>query len=338
MTILAPSLASFWRQIEDAGLDPESLFRKYGLNIDAIHDPEGRIPADSVDKILSDVVSQTNDPFLGLREAQYFLPAHLGPLGFAWLASASLHDALKRLQRYSRIIKDKLIIEVNEEQEILNVDISYAPPVMPAYHRDIADLSVVVKMCRFICGEEWNPVQVHISYPEPADISYYFSYFRCPVVFNMASNGLQVDKTMAKKRVTGGNESLATLNDHMVTRYLAHQSREDIISRTRVTILDLLSEGRASEDSVAERLHLSHRQLNRKLKAEGASFRGLLRECRRELAEQYINDSTRSLTEISYLLGFSEPSSFSRAYRRWTGLSPSEARAAVLGGQAAPLL
>jgi len=334
MTILAPSLASFWRQIEDAGLDPEPLFRKYKLDIDAIHDPEGRIPADTVERILADVVEQTTDSFLGLREAEYFLPAHLGPLGFAWLASASLHDALKRLQRYSRIIKDKLIIEVSEEQSIINVEISYAPPAIPAYHRDTADLSVVVKMCRFICGDEWNPVQVHVAYPEPADISYYFSYFRCPVVFDATGNGLQIDKAIAKKRVTGANESLAKLNDHIVTRYLAHQSREDIISRTRVAILDLLSEGGTSENSVAERLHLSPRQLNRKLKGEGTSFRELLRECRRELAEQYINDSTRSLTEISYLLGFSEPSSFSRAYRRWTGLSPTEARAAKQADQA----
>lgn len=329
MTILAPSLASFWRQIEDAGLDPEPLFRKYKLDINAIHDPDGRIPAESFERILADVVEQTNDPFLGLREAEYFLPTHLGPLGFAWLASANLHEALTRLQRYSRVIKDKLIIEVSEKQSIINVEISYAPSVMPIYHRDTADLSVLVKMCRFIYGNEWNPLQVHLAYPEPADISYYFSYFRCPVVFDATGNGLQIDKAIAQKRATGANEHLASLNDHAVARYLAHRSREDIVSRARVAILGLLSEGKTSEDSVAERLHLSTRQLNRKLKGEDTSFRDLLRECRQELAEQYIKDSTRSLTEISYLLGFSEPSSFSRAYRRWTGSSPTEARGAA---------
>ena len=109
-------------------------------------------------------------------------------------------------------------------------------------------------------------------------------------------------------------------------KYLANRAREDFVSRTRAAILDRLGDGNVTETAVAKMLHLSPRQLNRKLSEEDTNFRTLLVECRRELAEQYINDSSLSLTEISYLLGFSEASSFSRAYRRWTGKSPTQAR------------
>jgi AraC-like DNA-binding protein len=87
-----------------------------------------------------------------------------------------------------------------------------------------------------------------------------------------------------------------------------------------------LGEGGVTESCVAETLNTSTRNLNRKLAKDGTNFKNLLIEIRTELAEQYIHDESLTLTEISFMLGFSEISSFSRAYRRWTGHSPSEAR------------
>jgi AraC-like DNA-binding protein len=87
-----------------------------------------------------------------------------------------------------------------------------------------------------------------------------------------------------------------------------------------------LGEGSVTEATIASDLHMSTRNLNRKLVAENTSFKALLLEIRSELASQYINDASLTLTEISYMLGFSEISSFSRAFKRWTGQSPSEVR------------
>ena len=326
MSLFAPSLSSLWRQIEDTGLDPESLFLQHGIKKAAIFDNNARVSGIVVDRIMAAAAEATADPFFGMKEAEYFRPAHLGPLGFAWLASNNLLEAFSRLQRYGRVINDRMSFELAEDSERTIVSATIDEPSLNPFHRDTGLLATLVRMCRFLCGQQWNPQRVTLSHPQPEDSSYFFAYFRCPVDFGTSANSLHLLTDAAAEQITGANEYLAQLNDHIVVRYLAHQSREDVVNRTRAAILDSLSDGRATEKAVAGMLHLSPRQLNRRLREEGTSFRDLLVECRRELAEQYISDGTLSLTEISFLLGFAEASSFSRAFRRWTGVSPTEAR------------
>ena len=307
-------------------MDPGPLFSMHGVEESAIYDPNARISSALVDAISVEANRLIGDPFFGLKEANYFRPAHIGPLGFAWLASNTLAEALARLQRYATVISDHLIIHLAESSETISVTLEDSSPSLDCFQRDSSAVSVLVKMCRFLCGDQWNPGQVFFTHVEPPDTSLYFSYFRCPTVFAAKCNGIQVDLAAARQRITGADEYLAQLNDHIVLRYLAHRSQEDIVNRTRVAILDCLNDGKATESLVASELAMSSRQLNRRLKEEGSSFRNLLLECRLELAEQYLSDSSLSLTEISFLLGFAEASSFSRAFRRWTGVTPSEAR------------
>jgi AraC-like DNA-binding protein len=331
MTVFAPTISSLWQQIEDYGLDPEPFFLAQGIDPGIRFDPMERVPYKPLDRVVADVLKTVKDPHFGLKEAAYFLPTQMGPLGFAWLASHSLHDALTRLQRYSHVLADNLVIDLREEGDATVVTVIDPVSSMDAYQRDCSSLAVLVKMCRFICGEQWSPDRISLAHPQPADVSPHFTYFRCPVDFAATGNTLHIETRLARERVSGGNEHLAQMNDHIVVRYLAHRSQEDILNRTRAAILDSLGDGRVTEKEVANSLHLSPRQLNRKLKEEGANFRSLLLECRRELAEQYINDGTLTITEISFLLGFSESSSFSRAYKRWAGRSPTEARALASG-------
>jgi AraC-like DNA-binding protein len=115
----------------------------------------------------------------------------------------------------------------------------------------------------------------------------------------------------------------------MVVEYLARVDRDDIVSRARAEILDQLPSGTASLESVASALNVSTRTLIRKLGDENESFKNLLATIRRELGEKYVLDKGLSLTEISFLLGFSETSSFSRAYKNWTGQSPRAHRASM---------
>jgi AraC-like DNA-binding protein len=326
MSVFAPGLSSLWQQIEDSGLDPAPLFLKHGIDKATIFDPNARVRNVQVDKIAAEANEQIQDPFFGAREAEYFRPAHLGPLGFAWLASTSLHEAIMRLQRYSRVIDDKLGIVLTETEDVIIATLEVCAPSPQDYHSETGNLAVLVRMCRFLCGQKWNPVRVTIAHPEPSDPSYFFSHFCCPVDFGEKTNSVHLDSKLADEPLHGANEYLAQLNDHIVVRYLAHRSLQDIVNRAKANILDTLGNGNVTEKAVAERLHMSPRQLNRRLKEEQTSFKIILVECRRQLAEQYISDSSLSLTEISYLLGFSEASSFSRAFRRWTGQSPTEAR------------
>jgi AraC-like DNA-binding protein len=326
MSVFAPALSSLWQQIEDCGIDPQPLFRQNGINASMPFDPNARMSYHKVDRIMATAVIKTGDPFFGLREEEYFLPSHLGALGFAWLASSDLRVAMERLQRYIKVINETIRVSLCDDKNSFIVSIQMTKSSENALHRDGGCLAALTKMCRFICGAKWSPLRVTLSHPEPADTTYYLSLFRCPVEFGAAQNSIHIDSRQAGETLSGSNEQLAQLNDHIVVRYLAFQARDDIVSQVKATILESLGEGNVSEASVADKLHMSTRTLNRKLKAEDSSFKTLLFDTRSELANQYLNDATLTLTEISYMLGFSEISSFSRAYRRWTGQSPSAAR------------
>lgn len=326
MSVFAPSVASFWRQIEDYGIDAEPLFKKHGIPKSTLFDQSARISDLKIDRISVEVVEQTEDPFFGLKEEKYFLPAHIGPLGFAWLASTSLRSAMERLQRYIKVLHENLEITITEEHDTLVVSATAGSPYTNPVYRDDAQLAILTRMCRFIAGDEWNPAKITYVHPPPTDTSYYFQLFRCPVEFNAEKNSMHINRHKAEQRLTGSNKQLAQLNDHIVVRYMASQAKGDIVNRVKTAILEKLGEGSVTEATIAVDLHMSTRNLNRKLVAENTSFKVLLLEIRSELASQYINDPSLTLTEISYMLGFSEISSFSRAFKRWTGQSPSEAR------------
>ena len=326
MSVFAPSILSFWRQVEDNGIDPAPLFKKHGIEASAVFDPGSRISYVKLDRVMAEAVEQSGDPFFSLKEAEYLLPSHIGPLGFAWLASTSLRTAFQRVQRYIKVLHEKMQVTLRDSEDALVVSFKLDEPSANSYHRDCGFLTLVTKMCRFNCGNQWNPMRVTVAHPAPPDQSHFYSLFRCPVEFGAEENSLHIDLRQADKQLTGANKQLAQLNDHIVVRYLAHLSRNDIINRVKAAILDGLGEGTATESYIAQAMNTSIRNLNRKLSNDGTSFKSLLMEIRRELAEQYISDSTLTLTEISFLLGFSEVSSFSRAYRRWEGQSPSEAR------------
>ena len=326
MSVFAPAMFGLWRQIEDCGIDPAPLFKKHGVDASKRFDPNARVLYYKTDLIMAEAALLTGDPAFGLKEANYVLPAHIGPLGFSWLASTSLRTALKRLQRYTKVINEKLQVEMQDVEDELIVKIIVGQPSANEFHRDSANLAVGTRMCRYIYGDDWNPAAVKLKHPEPEDTSYYFSFFRCAIEFNASCNSLHIHSHQADERLTGSNKQLAQINDHIVVKYLAALAHDDIINRVKSTILESLGESGVTESSVANSLHMSARNLHRKLNSEGTSFKKLLLEIRTELASQYISDMTLSLTEISYMLGFSEVSSFSRAYRRWTGWSPSAAR------------
>ena len=328
MSVFAPSLSSLWRQIEDYGIDAEAVFKKHGVLKSTLYDANARVSDLVIDRITLEAAERSGDTFFGAKEAKYFLPTHIGPLGFAWLASTSLQSAVERLQRFVKVIHEKGQVEIDYRKDELVVSLHVHTTSAWDYPRDTSHLAVLTRMCRFIAGDKWNPKLVSIAHPPPADTSYYFEFFLCAVEFDAEQNSLHIDKEQAEKRLSGSNKQLAQLNDHIVVRYLASQCKNDIVNRVKTAILENLGQGSVTETSIAQALHMSTRNLNRKLSAENTSFKAVLLEIRSELAAQYINDATLTLTEISYQLGFSEISSFSRAYKRWTGQSPSEARKA----------
>jgi AraC-like DNA-binding protein len=326
MSVFAPALGALWRQLEGYGIDPEPLFRAQGIDPDALYDAGARVPLDRYQRLDLRAAELSGDPYFGLRGAEYFRPAHLGPLGFAWLASSSLRTAFERLSRYARVIQEKLTVDLSEDANYFYVRVDPHIPVLNEAIREDGQLAALVKFCRIIASRNFNPARVCFKQPQPPETAYHYELFRCPIEFETADTMLVLRLADVDKRLTGSNDQLARLNEHIVVKYLAHSAKQDIVNRAKAAIIDGLASGGVTENSVAEALHMTPRNLHRKLQKESTSFKLLLTEVRQDLARQYIQDRSKTLTEISYLLGFSEASSFSRAYKNWTGHAPSEAR------------
>jgi AraC-like DNA-binding protein len=328
MSFFAPALGTLWNQLEAYGQEPAAVFLQVGIDPDAIFDQSARVAHETFDRLLQLAKQSSGDPLFGLKGQEYFRPAHLGALGFAWLASSSIRDAFQRVSRYARVINEALTVTLETTDSDLVVNFYARLPSLDESLREDVQLSIATKCCRAIAGNRFHPARIRYRQSEPADTGFHHGFYRCPIEFEAAATSMLIPLEVADKKLTGANEEMARLNEHIVVKYLAHSAREDVVNRTKAAIIDSLGSGSVTETMIAEALHMTPRNLHRKLTREDTSFSLLLNEVRQELAQLYIKDRSMTLTEISFMLGFSEVSSFSRAYKNWTGQAPSSARQA----------
>ena len=312
-----------WNMLEDYGHDAESVFLAQGIDREMILKPGARVTHAQVDRLWSKVNQLIDDPCFGLRGVKFWHPSHFNALGHAWLASGTLREALDRSARYVHIIGNDRKKRLEDTAKGLTVTLSYSLK-LPAF-ADLA-MSILMSACRLNYGANLNPVEVNFIHSKPACAEEYYSYFNAPVNFNAESDSITLPADAVDRRLPIGNPQLAKICDQYISSYLAELDKNNIVQRVKGAIIDMLPSGGVSGERVAERLNMSTRSLQRKLQDARTTFGSLLEEVRQELAEHYIHDSTVSLTEIAFVLGYSEYSSFWRAYKRWTKTSPSAIR------------
>ncbi len=326
-TTLASAAGLLWKVIESYNQDPEPYFRKARIDPKLINDPHARLSLTSIDNIYKELFDSVNDPCIGLKLASLWHPSYLASLGYAWLASSTLYAALNRLSRYVRIINDAISVSLEEEGDNLVITVRSDDREFPHYYQDDASSAILLNMCRANYGKELNPVSVSFKHDGPSPCSGdYSSFFRCPVEFGADHNQIILPLEMVNKRLTSSNPQLAQINDQVMINYLADLDKEDIVQQVKVAIIEQLPSGNVTDEKISEAVYTSKRSLQRKLNEQGTTFKTILTEVREDLALKYIHDRKLTLTEISFMLGFSEMSSFSRAFKRWTGESPKEFR------------
>ena len=333
-TVLASSALSMWRALESYGLDADELFRSAGLDPGRLYETNARYRDADLYKLWTLAVRTTQDSCIGLEVASFWHPSAAHALGYAWLASATLKDALERTVRYFRMMSDKEKLILDESDDELRLVVENPALDFPTAAEDLdASFAVLIGLCRTCHGEKFNPLRVTMRRPEPPDPAPFAAFFRAPIQYSGNEDSVCFDKKTALAAMPTANAEVARANEKIVQDYLARFDRSSVAMQVRARLTEQLPSGNATQDSVADALHMSLRSLQRRLRNEGTSYKDLLEETRRELAAHYMAESHRSINEITYLLGFSEPSNFSRAFRRWTGKSPSAYRS----GSSAPV-
>ena len=326
-TYLASTVNLSWKVIKSYGIDPLDLFQAAHIDMDKVECAGCRISNRSVDRLWELITRSIKDPCMGLRMAEHWHPSYLNALGYSWLASSTLLEALNRLVRYIHIVTETIELELDESEGELDLIINYNSTVGEFPQRSDAKLAVFMAMCRANFGDELRPVRVSFKHAPPTCAEQYHDFFNSLVLFNQPLNIITFNLKDTSQKLTGANPYLAEINDKVVIKYISRLKKSDIIERTKTIIADNLSSGNVSNKMVAKKLFMSVRSFQRALEKTNVTYRGILAEIRQELAEGYINNPAIELQEVAYLLGFTEYSVFSRAFKQWTGTSPAQVRA-----------
>ena len=325
----------FRRLLEMHGLDAIEIARHAGVDLAKIPTPAERIAVDKIDAMLRVAIPLIREPAFGLQAARCWHPAHLGVLGHAWLSSDTLRTGLERLVRYFRLLGERGMTKVDSTRQGVKVcfranrgDPASVP--VAAVFVDIA-MAVLLDMCRMNAGAALRPVAASLCRPKPEQTEVYERFFGCEVRFGASEDLFVLSVHDADRPLPSANRQLAAVFDRLLTEELGRLDKSDVVSRCRAAVLEHLSSGEASAQDTAKQLHMSSRTLQRKLAEANTTYVQLVDDTRRDLALRYIEDPRRSVTDITFSLGFSQPSAFTRAFKRWTGLSPSEYRTARQG-------
>jgi len=316
-----------WKSLQARGLDSHSIFKEIGLDSSKLGDGNARYRLADMTNLWQLSLEETGDPCFGIEVGNAWAPTTFHALGFSWLASNTLKDGLVRLTRYSRIVNNSLSAKLEDHGTLLHLIFSTGNEEK-YIHSAALDAGTVafLKMYRMLCGESFSPIEMNVTRKRSECADKIEQIAGISINYDCASNSTIFDSRQAEQRLATGSSELAKVNEDVAMRYLNLLERSSIVMQVNAGLIELMPSGQVSEQEVVSRLNLSVRTLQRKLSDEQTSFSVLYKAIRKEMANAYIQDSRMSLTEISYLLGFSEQANFTRAYRRWFGTAPSVAR------------
>lgn len=326
--IRSASLTHYAEVARSAGLDPYRMLSEFGLPARSLQEPELMIPIDAVRRLLEASGERSGVEAFGLLMAESRRLSNLGPLGLLLREQPTLRLALDESVRHGKRLNDALFLTVEEVGDVvvLREELIVGGSGSVRQSTELA-IGVMFRILRAFLGPKWRPLRVCFAHDAPADCSVHDRVFGRHVEFGHDFNGI----VCARRDLEVPNPNPDA--DPEVAR-LARRMFEadpvsgepDMIHRVRELIVKLLSTGTCTIDRVAQHLGVDRRTIHRHLAREGESFSGLFEAVRRELAERYVSDPHRSLTEVSLLLGFSAPTAFSRWYRQHFKAKPSERR------------
>ncbi|MEH6588117.1 MAG: AraC family transcriptional regulator [Halioglobus sp.] len=326
-SVLGTFLLPIAQALRLRGLDPLELMEEVGIDVAKIANPDWRLPHDRFNDLMACCVAESGDEAFGLLAGEQVQPRVLHGLGFAWLASDTVYDGLKRLARFGKLVSTAADLTLLEEGDLILLDLGRIP-LSESFHfasRDYA-IGMVARMCALTLGDYLAPVKVQLERPQPEQPERWESLLSSRVEFDSERSCLGWYRSDIMEPLITGDPQLARANDEQTLAYLdsfmAQSTSRDVVDK----IVAHLPDGPPNQQQIAEALHVSNRTLQRKLKDEGTSFMDLLQDTRLQLARKYLRHPNRSVVETAYLLGFSEPSTFSRAFKRWTGTAPADFR------------
>jgi AraC-like DNA-binding protein len=291
-----------------------------------LDDPDARLPVAPAMRFWAHLARRLDDPGLPVRFAASLSASDVGVLGFAALTAGSAREAMARAIKYYAVLADTAQLVATERTEGVRIEL-----VRPG-ERTLAlrlmnenTLACILQIVRRVTRTRVVPASVAFRHPAPRDVAAHGAFFGVAPVFGAAGDWLVLPAAALERVPPSPDAAMTSFFEHHAQRVLARiASDEPLAARVRSAIAQALTGGVPSMAAIARRLGTSDRTLRRALDREGIGFRALIDDVRRELAAEYLATSRATIAETAFLLGFSEASAFSRAFRRWYGRAPRD--------------
>jgi len=327
ITVSATLLSQTFIYLDSLQVDIDAFLYSLDLDPKPLKSPDTRIPIETYLRIQDEAAVFVNDPYFGLHVGEYAEAGSWSILGYMMMNCRNVGEAFEKSVRYSRIIGN--LIEVRIERKLNKSRlIFFTSPQAPELSRHCLDTSFSTTICMMqnFTGVDMHPLEVTFSYAEPPSRSEYERIFQCPILFGQKENSFTVATSVFDTLILMANPSLLQHFERYAQEFLAELDRRNehtgVVTRI---ILAHLDDEALSIEKVAKEMSISVRTLQKRLEGEGVIFSDLLREIRQKLAQQYLRENY-SVEQITYLLGFSEPSAFRKAFKKWSGVTPREYR------------
>jgi AraC-like DNA-binding protein len=326
-TVLAQLVAKVVELAVQEGVRRDFLIEAAGLDGLVLAEGSARVPHAQLIAVWQIVDRAVPDRDVGLRWAAAAQPRDLGLLGYVMSFSGTLGAALARAHRYSRILHGALELQLQPARDG-GVAVTIAEP---SYGRCVEDfrLGVLVTLCRHFTRTDLAPAEVSFRYPRPPSTLAHSKLFRCALRFGRPVSQVVFAERDLRRPIPRSDESLAAyLSAHADTMLRSLVGGTSTRDRVRAVVWDALSEGKPTLQRVAVALGLSPRTLQRRLAQEGTSLQAQVEDVQKTVALAVLRDRDLPVEEVAFLLGYDEPSTFFRAFKRWTGTTPQQYRKA----------
>lgn len=312
------------------GVDASTLLRDAEIDRQGSWDTKAVIPAATYYDLLERIAERVDATDLPVRVGASMNCNEYGALGLAWKAARDLHGSLSRVERYARLWTGVVSYELRPDPAgLLYVLHRQGERRLGMRLSNETTLVATISLARQVSREPVVPLEVRVQHPAPKCIAKHEDWFGCPVLF-----GADLDAILLPSDVLHRPNILADegISNYLISQLDAELSRfadeADLVSHAKRAVALSLSEGVPRMTDIARALGMSGRTLHRRLAEYEVSFQTLTEETRRELAEGLLRADQHTLAEIAFLTGFSEQSSFTRAFKRWVGHTPTSYRKA----------
>lgn len=313
--------------LRDLGIDPDPIIQDVGLDPHSFDDGSNVIPHTALGRLCTLSVARTNCTHFGLLVGQRATILSLGIIGRLMLHSATVGDALRSLVSHLSIQNRDAVpsLVVEADTALFSYSI-YQPDVESADQISDGAIACALNALRALCGSEWSPIEVLLPRQTPTDQEPYRRHFRAPVRFNQEIAAIAFPARDLKLRIVGADPLLHAMLEERICQ-IKGEPRANFTDHVRRVLRTRLPRAPCSASGVAALLAMHRRTLTRHLSGEGTGFRALTNEVRFEVARQLLAGTRLSLGQIAAVLGYSEASAFTRAFRRWAGQTPTAWRA-----------